>query len=747
MHRVTFFLWIVLFVLLLPSKRGMTAEANPCESLAPMPEPLYGIVKQAEKLADSGDLKGALSILKNWLAENPESVHAYPCYDIGYFFWQMKKYSEAVPFLRKAVERDPCFSDAWQLLAVVYHETGDAASAASALEKAAKIKNDAVMWYQVGLIKLEGGDPDGALKALKKVPSENRKTSDWYVAVARAQDELKQPGPAAEAMASAYRISNDPVHLYQSALFRMEAKEPQKALPLLKKLAERPSPRTEWLTTLSAAEKALKNRKETAEAMERAARRSRDPNLSYHAACLWIEADESERALILLKKLAERKRPRVEWLLALSDTFMILNKPRPAAKTMERVASMSPKPKYQYHAGVLWIQAGDPDRALHFLIPLSRKAHPKPRWLVGLSHARVLKKDYVKASTAMEQAANITRKGADYYRAGMLWLQAGDRDKCIELLRQSVAQKPVLEKWRVSLAMVLFNSGRKTEAERVMAETDLMDKKVPPDIRYRGAVIWVWLEQNRKALPVLKALCSDEKPQKEWLIALVKTRVAVQQITRAQKDLNGLLALYPEDSEVWRLAVWLSLLKNELPQAAAAMAVAVRLGPPDKKQLKDLADLYMAAGVPQKAAMALKKTWKGAPNANDWDRLARIYLSGHWYNLALKCAETALAKEETAARWRTVGDIAFRLQKFEKSLNAYKHSIALKPTAEALLGAGYAALKMDKMDRAFHFFSKVEAFSKKDSATVREARNNMAYIKKMKAVFKGTSAVLLLNEG
>ena len=44
--------------------------------------------------------------------------------------------------------------------------------------------------------------------------------------------------------------------------------------------------------------------------------------------------------------------------------------------------------------------------------------------------------------------------------------------------------------------------------------------------------------------------------------------------------------------------------------AAAAMAVAVRLNPPDADQLKELADLYHMAGVPTKAAAAIRKTWQ-----------------------------------------------------------------------------------------------------------------------------------------
>ncbi|MBL0717327.1 MAG: hypothetical protein JJV89_04695 [Desulfosarcina sp.] len=63
-----------------------------------------------------------------------------------------------------------------------------------------------------------------------------------------------------------------------------------------------------------------------------------------------------------------------------------------------------------------------------------------------------------------------------------------------------------------------------------------------------------------------------------------------------------------------------------------------------------------------KAAMALKKTWKENPTAEDWDRLVNTYLSGYRYKMVLASAKSALGVKETAERWATAKTMGSRLE-------------------------------------------------------------------------------------
>jgi len=913
------------------------AGAAMSEECPPEPPPLsavlHGIVSRAEESGASGDAAAAATLLTDYLTAHPEETHPYPYYDAGYFLHQAGKSDQATAYLEKAVKLNPCFHEAWQLLAALYQTAGDMEAAAKSLEKGAALTKDPQIWYQAGVLWVEAGEPKKALAVLGRVPREQRQTADWQVAMARAHQDLKQYDKAAEAMASAHALSKDPEHQYQCAVFWLKADIPAKALPLLRQLTEGPSPDSSWLVALSEALKALQKKEETAEAMERAANLSRDPSLRFHAAWLWLDADRPKKALALLEKLADRRDPKAEWLAALANVHMILGQTREAARAMDRAVQLDPQPDYLYNAGVLWLHADQPekalrhllavcqhtppkadwfvalahawigqkqvvkaatameraaglsgnpdhryqagrmwleardaDAALRLLLPLSRSAAPKAEWLAGLSNAWALKGNYGSAARAMEEASRIsqradhvfaaaglwlqaeapekalpllkalaerpkveaewlvllsetwfrlkdatraaqtmeraaqisgkpehtfraarlwiearqpgrsrplleglvrlpspkgewymalstcwlmlddprqaaeamekgvgiTRKGEDYHRAGMLWLQAGDRSKGISLLETAAGKRPVEPRWLVDLAQALLDAEREADALKVLEQADLSDPGTAPAVRYQGALLWLQLHRSEKALPVLKALCASRSPALDWLVSLIRTHVETKHVPEAEAALRRLIDLYPEDIAAWRLAVWLGLQQGDYPKAAAAMAVAVRLAPADASDLKKMADLYQLAGAPVKAAATLKSGWKGQPTAADWDWLVRIYVSGHRYELALACARSAVAAEATAARWETVGNIACRLRRFQEGFEAYQRSAERGPSPDVRLKAGHAALKMDRLDEAARLFQEAMARAEKNSRTAYEAYRNLAFIKKMK---------------
>ena len=920
---------------LAPLASGRAADIDCPQELASMDKALHRVVSQAERAADAGDAARAAQILSQYLETHTAETHPYPYYDVAYFLYKSGKTDAAIDYLRKAVRLNPCFVEAWQLLASLYQGTEQFGKAAAALEQAAAITNDPELWYQTAVLWLNGEQAEKALAGLEKVPSPHRKTSTWHVAAAHAHHLLEDHAKAAQAMASAHSLSNDPEQLYQCAVFWMDAGKPGKALPLLRQLTEKDASKAHWLVALSNTLKALKEKEATAEAMERAAQRSRDPELWFSAGYLWLEADRPKKALVILERLAKRRHPEVKWLLALANTEMILDQTVAAAETMDRVVQMEPKSEYLYNAGVLWLHAqrperawghlqalcrrtpakapwfvalahawlgrketvqaaqametaaslsGDPEHAyqagllwlqakraeaaLRMLAPLGENPHPKAPWLVALCNAWVLREDFShaaaameraahisqkadhfysaanlwlqaeaprkalpllqhltrhsqpeakwlvrlsetwlildkvvqaaqameraaqishkpvhtfraarlwleadqpgqalpllqtltqrpsplgkwfialsnchvmldqtkKAARAMENAANITREGKHYYRAGMLWLQVRETQQGIPLLQTAVSRPPVQQQWRVALAQAFIDVEQNQEALAVMERTKLTGPEVSSSVRYQGAVIWLQLERPQKALPVLNLLCRDKRPAQDWLISLVKTHVELGQIKDAEKALHKLISCYPENPKSWQLTVWLGLEQGDYAKAAAAMAVAVRLAPPDPEQLERLADLYHMAGVPVKAAATLQKTWKKTPTAEDWDRLTHIYLSGHRYDMALTAARSAVSTQESAERWKSIGAITFRLRRFAESYDAYARALDLSPDAGVSLRAGYAAMKLNKWKEATRLFKAAMRQARKNSKIAYEAHRNLAFIKKMKAV-------------
>ena len=604
---------------------------------------------------------------------------------------------------------------------------------ALSMERAAKISGDPDLYFRAAYFWLEAERPEKALVLLEKLAERKRPQLQWLLALANTYMMLDKSRSAAITMDRVVRMDPKSEYLYNAGVLWLQAGRPGKALGHLQPLCKRQPAKADWFVALAHAWLGRNEICNAAGAMERAADIGGRPADAFQAGLLWLRAGRADDAVRVLVPLSRQAHPRAEWLVALSNAWGMKEAWAKAAGAMEQAAGISRKHDHAFSAAGLWLQAERPRKALPLLTDLAGRPDPQAKWLALLSDTWVLLEDIPRAAGAMERAAEITRKGKDYYRAGMLWLQAGDNTRGISLLTKSAATTPVEQEWLVSLAQALADDGQVSKAAAFMERTVLTAPGTASGIRYQGAALWLHLQRPEKALPILTLLCSSPRPEINWLMSLVRTSVELERQDEAEKALARLIDFYPQDPEAWRLAAWLGIQQADYEKAAAAMAVAVRLGPPDPVQVKALADLYQMAGVPVKAATALRKTWETEPSAAGWDRLVDIYLSGHRYRMALEAATSAVKAEATAKRWESVGSIAFRLRRFEQSYEAYRRSVALKPEAGVSLKAGYAALKLDKLNEAAGLFMEVMRLAGKNSPISYEAHRNLVYIKEMKA--------------
>ena len=244
MRKSAIMILVILAVATAPLLRSVAARSGPCPGdPIPLPEALHAVIMEAEQASERDDFPAAAAIVEAYLERHKGETHPYPYYEAGYFLHKAGRREAAVEYLQKAVGLDPCFTEAWQLMASIHQEAGQSGRAATALEKAADTAEDPELWYQTAVLWLDAGIPKKALNALAKLRDRRPGQADWHVAAARAHQELKQSAGAAEAMISAHALSQDPEHLYQAALFWLEAEKPGQALPLLRKLTGTPSPK------------------------------------------------------------------------------------------------------------------------------------------------------------------------------------------------------------------------------------------------------------------------------------------------------------------------------------------------------------------------------------------------------------------------------------------------------------------------------------------------------------------------
>ncbi len=780
---------------------GKTTEPCPSRNKA-LPAELHNAATRAEDIAESEGPKRAAAFLADYLERRPAPDYAYPYYHLGYFRHKAGESESAIAPLKTAVDINPCFVEAWRLLAAVYHQKGLPINAARSMTKAAELSENLENRYQAALLWLDAEHPKEAAALLRTLSETPSPRPEWLVALSDALHALKKKVETAETMERAARSNKNPDLLYRAGLLWLDADRPEQALPLLKMCAETKQPKTEWLLSLCNTYMTLDRMTEAAGVMDRIIDMNAAPEYLYNGGLLWLQAEKPERALQHLIRLTRRPSPEADWFAALAHAYIQTDDILKAAEAMERAAEISGKPQLAYQAGLLRLQLQQADAALNLILPLTGRPDPEAEWMIAAANAYAMKEQYADAAKmmlngaqisgkgdhfyqaaqlwlqadrpqkalpllerlaskpspegvwlvslsntyrildkitaaakTMEHAAGITGEGDHYYRAAMLWRQTGNLEKTVKLLEICARRESAKQLWMIELASVFMELDRESDAEKAMARTTLTDTETPANIRYRGAVLWLNLKQPRRALPILEPLCRTADPKYGWLVSLVKTNVELDRASQARKTLDALLDRYPEKPKTWDLAVWAALQQSDYAGAAAAMEVAVRLDPTNENRLKELSRLYHMAGVPVKAVRAFQKTLEN-PAPEDWDRMTDIFLSAGRYDLALEPAGQAAVSGETAVRWETVGDIAYRLHRFEESRDAYRKAAALSGAGRIRLKAGYAHLKLDEFDPAENYFQQALNQSKADSSTARAAHRNLSYVQNIRRFFE-----------
>ncbi len=714
----------------------------------PRPE-LHAELNQAENLANKGRFKEAQARLSAYAAAHPAERHPLLFYEQGYFAYKANNLDAALESLQKCTDIAPDYQDGWQLLSLVWREKGDSYSveikeekpkriramqySAIAMDRAAQIAGDDDLLYQTAMLWLEAEKAKKALSILEPLSKKARPKQEWLVGLSEVLKALKKTEETAEAMEKAARVNNDPGLLFHAAWLWSELEKPKRSLPLLLILSERNEPDKNWLLLLASVYNTLARYGDAALVFERIIEIDPAPDYLYNCGILWLQVEKADRALKSLQRLTNVEPPKAEWFVAQAQAWLMKKDIENAADAMERAASISKKPEHIYQAGSLRLQLKQADRAIKLLTPLAKLSKPKSQWLIALSNAWLLKENYLKGATYMEQAAYISGLGRHFHQAGMLWRLENKIDKTITLLKKSINSKDPQQLWFIDLASVLLDVNRDAEVRSVMKRTNLSEKTVSNQLRYRGVVIWLNLEMPEKAYPLLQILNRDENPSYAWMSSLVKTCVELGKMKEAQEVMNKTLTRYPDQIRSWKLAVWLALQSENYVAAAAAKEVVRQFEPNNSKHKEDLSRMYLLAGVPQQAAKYYTKTIDGEPSSEQLDHLLNIYLSGRRNREALSVAEKLVKKEKTSKRLESLGDIYYAMHRYAESCDAYEEAVESSTEAghALLMKAAYSAMKKRQYARAAKYFTQAAASESADEKTLQLAMQNLAYIERM----------------
>jgi tetratricopeptide (TPR) repeat protein len=288
-------------------------------------------------------------------------------------------------------------------------------------------------------------------------------------------------------------------------------------------------------------------------------------------------------------------------------------------------------------------------------------------------------------SLALQQLPETTEQNLRY-NLGQLYLEQDQPDKAIV----------ILETW--------FDKESSPSAEaHVLLAQALAQKKL-----------------FRKAIPLLqKANNLSGVPHAEWYEALLAMHYELQSYRDCVPLLKEMLRLFPENGRYWQQLASVYMALNDPDAALAALELAFRNGVLGGEQsLLQLAQLYLASGVPYKAARLLEQQLQSGAISNTAQHrelLAHAWSSARERTQAISALERALQDKPTpelrlrlaqwyveTGDWRAVTEV----------LAPFKGMTNDRTTAQARLLLGMACFELGDTDTAREVFTLAREFAK-----------------------------------
>lgn len=354
------------------------------------------------------------------------------------------------------------------------------------------------------------------------------------------------------------------------------------------------------------------------------------------------------------------------------------------------------------------------DQALslaHSLMPRARRESKYANALVDQLIAQVylLQKDYQKAEPYLEEIVKLDALQPEsqesvIYQLANIYLVQKQYDQSIALYKEVLAQK---EK----------------------------QKKIPnPQLYYQLGLAYSLKGDYRQAYNFIEeAISKADKPHQDWYQNWFIVAYKMKDYSKAKDIAKTLVADWPNDKEFWSYLANTYLLLNQDSNAAATYALMRDRGMlKTKDQYFQLANLYLEAKAPYKAAMLLQEGMdKGiVPKTSDnYETLANAFMQSREWDKALDILGKEAQLAPSGSVYLRQASIYLNQQDYAKSEQAAQNALnkgGMKSDdeAQAWMILGQAAYAQKNWDAALHAFHQAENFKSEAS----NAKNWVQYV-------------------
>lgn len=273
-----------------------------------------------------------------------------------------------------------------------------------------------------------------------------------------------------------------------------------------------------------------------------------------------------------------------------------------------------------------------------------------------------------------------------------------------------------------NMGKACFDLERFSEAGDYLERAWQLQEEKSPDVLFQAAGCRMMAGQAEKAYDLLEKLCTGdpENVRLEWLQSFAQVCMALDKGQEARQAVYRLLARQPEKPKWWKMLANVDIKAENYNKAAAALKVHNQLVAPGKEDVLRLGDLYMAAGVPAKAAEQYEILLQQDPAARQYEKAASAYLAACRPEKAAAILKQAVKRTPEPRLWHMLGSILYNQDKPEQAFDAFQKSHDLdSDKGESALMMGYSALKAGMVHEAVDAFETAAKFKNHQQAATK----------------------------
>ncbi|MDX9835723.1 MAG: tetratricopeptide repeat protein [Desulfobulbus sp.] len=367
-------------------------------------------------------------------------------------------------------------------------------------------------------------------------------------------------------------------------------------------------------------------------------------------------------------------------------------------------------------------------------------------------------KDYVKASEIIQTALakKETRHPELFFALGNCLMLRGEQKAAIKAYTQAVTLDSGHSLAWLNLAKAYYEVRQYQEAGRCFARGYGADGGKQADTLYFSAAAYLmagayseaitsfqqlfaahakaikpeWREhyihalisggKSKQALPLIRELVAQATGDRklQWQEILLAQYVQLRMHKEALGYSRELTDQQPGEARWWKALAHIQLSANHLEDAVATLTVYSYLKPLSREETRLLADLYLQAGIPVKAAPLYAQQLKSHPDAQVSLRLAMAYRQMDQADLALQTLESAKGKDTDPRLLMLQGELSYALNRYGLAADSYRQAARLRGShqGQSWLMAGYAAMQGQDLGASREALTQAARFDKEKKA-------------------------------